>query len=308
LESIVREIREDIEAIESNEALYAETSFSARLVAMDFLEFDVDERVEALLLTNGQCKELEDLRQYADRVQMQLEIVDKRLFQRLRDGIASRYYTGTALRQLILKYAGDNSSKGNGRDEGYDVLDALTNGFLLMGAAPEETKTREPEMWFYQPTPTRVVLELAEKANFRPHDVFYDIGSGLGQVAILVHLLSQVRAKGVEFEPAYCDYARRCARALNLSQVEFINADAREVDYSNGTVFFLYTPFEGKMLERVLEKLADESAGKEIRLYTYGPCTSQVARQSWLERLDQNGSEVYRLATFETSAQAKKEK
>jgi SAM-dependent methyltransferase len=153
-------------------------------------------------------------------------------------------------------------------------------------------------MWFYQPTPARIVLELAEKADFQPHDVFYDIGSGLGQVAILVHLLSQVWAKGVEFEPAYCDYARRCARELNLSQVAFINADARAADYSDGTAFFLYTPFEGKMLERVLEKIKDESVGRDIRLYTYGPCTLQVARQGRLERLDQNGSEVYRLAIF----------
>ena len=240
----------------------------------------------------------------ACRLQMQLEGVDQSLFQRLRDGIASRNYTGAELRQLILKYAGGGPGEGSEGDEGYDALDALTNGFLLMGVAPEETRAREPGMVFYQPTPARVVLELVEKADFRPHDVFYDIGSGLGQVAILVHLLSGVRAKGVEFEPAYCDYARRCARELNLSKVEFINADAREADYSDGIAFFMYTPFEGEMLEQVLERLEDQAGRRGIRLYTYGPCTSQVARQSWLERVDHNGSEVYKLATFETPAQA----
>jgi precorrin-6B methylase 2 len=139
-----------------------------------------------------------------------------------------------------------------------------------------------------------------ERADFRQGDVFYDIGSGLGQVSILVHLLSGVQAKGVEVEPAYCDYARRCARGLNLSQVEFINVDAREADYSDGTVFFLYTPFEGKMLEQVLERLKNESRTRRIRLYTYGPCTLQVTRQRWLERVDQNGNQVHRLAIFRT--------
>jgi len=155
-------------------------------------------------------------------------------------------------------------------------------------------------MVFYQPTPARIVLQLVDRAGFLQHDVFYDIGSGLGQVSILVHLLSGIRAKGVEFEPTYCDYARRCARGLNLPEVQFINADAREADYSDGTIFFMYSPFEGRMLERVLERLRHESAKRSIRLCTYGPCTQQVNRQSWLECLDDNGIRVDRLAMYRT--------
>ena len=300
MESIIREIRSYIEAIENDKALCEEMNFSDRGDALDSLEFDVIERVESLLLTNGRHEELMGLRQYAEMVKIRLEDVDERLFQRLRDNIASRNYTSAGLRQQIVKYAGDGPSEENEGDESYDDLDALTNGLLLIGPAPEETREREPEMVFYQPTPTRIVLELVEKANFRPQDVFYDIGSGLGQVSILVHLLSGVCAKGVEFQPAYCDYAKRCAEELNLSQVEFINADAREADYADGTVFFLYTPFEGRMLEQVLERLRDESRTRGIKLYTYGPCTLQVAQQNWLERVDQNGNNVYRLAMFRT--------
>jgi hypothetical protein len=303
LESIISEIRSDVENIESNEALYQDTNFRDRVDALDFLEFDVLGRVESLLLANGRRDELIGLKQYAETVKKRLEDVDERLFQRLRDNIASRNYTRAALRQQLVKYARAGPHEGNGGDEGYDSLDALVNGLLLMGTAPEETREREPEMVFYQPTPARVVLELVEEANFRPGDVFYDIGSGLGQVSILVHLLSGICAKGVEFEPAYCDYARRCARELNLSRVEFINADAREADYTDGTVFFLYTPFESRILEQVLGRLGDASRTREIRLYTYGPCTLQVTRQRWLERVDQNGSQVYKLASFKTLEQ-----
>jgi SAM-dependent methyltransferase len=303
LESSISEIRSRVETIESNEALYEDTNFRDRVGALDFLEFDVLDRVEGLLLTDDQHTELIDLRQYATTVKTRLEVVDERLFQRLRDNVASQNYTGAELKRLLIEYAGSDPSEG---DEGYDGLDALVNGLLLRGTAPEETREWEPEMVFYQPTPTRTVLELIEKASFRPNDVFYDIGSGLGQVSILVHLLSRVRAKGVEFEPAHCDYARQCAQALNLSQVEFINVDAREADYTDGTVFFLYTPFEGKMLEQVLRKLRDESRTREIRLYTYGPCTLQVTQQRWLERVDHNGRQVYRLAIFKTSRKESK--
>jgi hypothetical protein len=300
LESTIREIRSYIKAIENDKALYEEMNFSDRVDALDSLEFDVIERIESLLLTSDRHEELMGLRRYAETVKRRLEDIDERLFQRLRDDIASHNYTGAGLRQQIVKYAGGGPSEENVGDESYDNLDAFTNGLLLIGPAPEETREREPEMVFYQPTPTRIVLELVENADFQPQDVFYDIGSGLGQVTILVHLLSGVHAKGVEFEPAYCDYARRCAEELNLSQVAFINADARKVDYADGTAFFLYTPFEGRILEQVLERLRDESRTREIKLYTYGPCTLQVAQQNWLERVDQNGSEVYRLALFRT--------
>jgi hypothetical protein len=143
---------------------------------------------------------------------------------------------------------------------------------------------------------------MVDKTDFRPDDVFYDVGSGLGQVAILVHLLSGVRTRGLEVEPAYCHYATRCARALNLSRVEFINVDAREAGYSDGTIFFLYTPFEGGMLDQVLGRLRDESRKRSVRLYTYGPCTLVVSQQVWLERVDHNGNRVDRLATFKTRA------
>ena len=33
----------------------------------------------------------------------------------------------------------------------------------------------------YEATPARVALELVDRVNFRRGDVFYDLGSGLGQ-------------------------------------------------------------------------------------------------------------------------------
>ena len=298
MDSIIGEVRSNIEAIEGHTALYEETNFSDRAEALDFLESDAIDRIEGLLLKDGWSEALTSLKQYAETVRTRLEGVDAGLFCGLRQKIASGNYTNAELRQRIVGYAGGASSGGHQADEGYDSLDALVSGLLLTEVAPEGASPRGPEMVFYQPTPARIVLEMVEKSECRQHDVFYDIGSGLGQVSILVHLLGGIRAKGVEVEPAYCDYATRSARGLNLSQVQFINVDAREADYSDGTIFFLYTPFEGRMLERVLERLRHESTKRRIRLCTYGPCTLQVIQQKWLERLDQNGLQENRLAMF----------
>lgn len=294
----VREIRSSVEAIESDAALYQETSFSARRQALDFLEFHVVDRIEGLLLRHGCSGPLVDLRTYAETVRARVDAVDERLFRRLRDDIASGHCTTAELWRRIAGCRRTTTGGGSDSGEGYDELDALVDGLLFTEVAPEGASERDPEMVDYQPTPARVVVQMVEGADFRPDDVFFDIGSGLGHVPILVHLLSGVRTKGVEIEFAYCEYARRRARELNLSQVQFIHADAREADYSDGTFFFLYTPFEGKILDRVMERLGQESRRRKIRLCTYGPCSRQADRQRWLERLHHNSHLPNQLAVF----------
>jgi hypothetical protein len=296
---VIYEIQSDIEAIEKDPALYAETNFDSRAEAIDFIEFDIIDRIEGLFQTIDQPEELAALKQSAERLKRQLEQIDDRLFQRIRADIQTGVCTGTALKVLIDQYVGcDASSRRQLGDIGYDRLDVFINGLLLTDPIPVETKDREPEMVFYQQTPARIILELIQQANLTDQDVFYDLGSGLGQVPILVNLISGASARGVEFEPAYCDYARACAAELNLSRVEFMNVDARAADYSEGTVFFMYTPFEGRLLQEVLEKLHREAHRRKIRLFTYGPCTPIVAQQHWLMCVDQHGDQLYKLGIF----------
>jgi hypothetical protein len=294
---VICEIRSDIEDIEKNSALYEETNFDSRVEAIDYIEFNIIDRIEGLLHTINQPEELTTLKQSAERVKRQLEEIDDNLFQRLRANIRGGGCTGTALKGLIDEYVGGDPRKQH-VEIGYDSLDVFVNGLLLVNPVPIETKNREPEMVYYQQTPARIILELVEKAHFTGKDVFYDLGSGLGQVPILVNLLSGTTAKGIEFEPAYCDYARGCAAELNLSRVEFVNVDARKADYSDGTVFFMYTPFKGRLLQEMLEKLREEARWRRIRLFTYGPCTPEVSRQSWLKCVNQNGADLNQLGVF----------
>lgn len=296
---IIHEIQSDIAAIENNAALDEERNFDGRAEAIDSIEFSIIDRIDGLLHRGYQPEELITLKQSAERLKRQLEEINDRLFRRLRAGIRAGNYTGTALEMLIDEYVGRDLQDHELQDGvGYDNLDVFINGILLTNPIPEETKDREPEMVYYQQTPARIILELIKKASLTTQDVFYDLGSGLGHVPILVNLLSGATARGVEFEPAYCAHAQRCAAELNLLRVEFINIDARHADYSDGTAFFMYTPFEGRILQDVLEKLRGEAQRRRIGLFTFGPCTPTVSRQRWLERVDQHGSHIYRLGVF----------
>ncbi len=165
---------------------------------------------------------------------------------------------------------------------GYDALDELLAG-VLQGEEPQDPpEAPGPEQVFYQPTPVRHVLELIRLSGLGKDDVLIDLGSGLGHVCMLVSMLTGARAVGIEMEGVYVASARACAESLGLSRVQFIEQDARAADLSAGTVFWLYTPFTGSMLNEGLGRLRDEAAKRTIRIGTLGPCTQRAAAEAWL--------------------------
>jgi len=262
------------------------------------LNFRFDQ-IGDLQQTTAQPDQLILLQHRAEKVKSDLEEIDSKMFQRLQASIRLGEYTGAAFKDLIGKYVDLNIDHTADQEKiGYDNLDIFINGLLQFQTMPEQTKDLEPEMVYFQKTPARFVFKLVEYSHFLKEDVFFDLGSGLGQVAILVNILAGITVKGVEFEPAFCDYARDCAAELNLSNVTFINVDARKADYSEGTIFFMFTPFKGEILQEVLAILRKESLSRKIKIITYGPCTAQVALQSWLDFANPGGDNVYNLGVF----------
>ena len=293
------ELQSYMEAIEKNAALYEEKNFDERIGVIDFIGFQVIDQIEELLRKTAQPDKLILLKYRAEKIKSELEEIDIKLFQRLRANIRTDGYTGTAFRNLVNEYFDFNAEyKEHLEEPGYDNLDIFINGLFPFRTMPDQTKDLEPEMVYYQKTPARIVFELVEKSHFTREDVFFDVGAGLGQVTILVNLLAGITAKGVEFEPAFCGYASDCAREFNLSNVTFINVDARKADYSEGTIFFMFTPFKGEILQEVLEMLRKESLLRKIKIITYGPCTARVALQSWLDFAAPKDDNIYKLGVF----------
>ncbi len=250
----------------------------------------------------------------AAQVKAALEEVDDRLFARLRAQIVAGWHRGDEFEELLVNYCGVDTAEGTG----YDMLDVFVNRLCSFLPMPVSTRTLEAEMVDFHKTPARVVLELAQLIG--PGDVFVDLGAGLGQVVLLVHLLTGVPASGVEIEPAFCRYARDCAAGLGLpgvgssgafdpdgarvpAGVAFVEGDARFANYSEGTVFFMYTPFTGELLETVFELLRREGLSRPFTLVTYGPCTLSAARQSWLRATGPLPNGVDKLGIFRATGE-----
>ncbi len=171
--------------------------------------------------------------------------------------------------------------------------DAWVDRVLGVPALPADGPSLPRDGVPYLPASVDALLHVAGLVE--PADVFIDVGSGLGRPAVLVSLLTGAACVGIEVQPQLVHAARELAARLRLPRVSFVEADAAaSVDVlSRGTVFFLYCPFSGERLERLVAALEPVAHAHPIRLC----CVDVVLPEcAWLEQVLElpGGLEVHR--------------
>lgn len=146
----------------------------------------------------------------------------------------------------------------------------------------------------------RVLFDLVDHVPWQGGDRFCDLGSGLGRAAIVVHWLTGLPTWGIEVQPAYCAFARELAASFGLHDVTFIEGDAKEADLSIANVFYLFTPFKGRTLRCVLDRLAAEASKRPIILCTYGAISLVVAQEPWLKEATGNPPHAFSLGIWQS--------
>jgi hypothetical protein len=261
-----------IEELERDPLLDRPDRLRQRIEALDHLEAWLVHGENTLPMEPRICQKA---RAICDR----LEGVNARLYQTIRSEIQRG-----AGKNIFSQYLSEPGSDPEVVDwEGYDYLDELIGGVLQLQEPSTEAAQLEKEMVAYQPTPARHLFDLISRTGLTERDVLVDLGSGLGHVPLLTAICTDARCNGIELEPAYIDCARRCAQSLNLNRVTFVQQDVRAANLSEGTVFYLYTPFTGTILRAVLDSLRREAASRKMRICTFGPCTPTVAAEPWVE-------------------------
>jgi SAM-dependent methyltransferase len=120
----------------------------------------------------------------------------------------------------------------------------------------------------YLPCSVATLVEMVERADVRPVDVFVDVGSGLGRATALVHSMTGASCIGIEIQSGLVRAARELAARLNLARASVLEGDAAELTgfIPIGTVFFLYCPFSGARLAKVLDDLEVIARTRSIRV------------------------------------------
>jgi hypothetical protein len=266
--------------------------FRERVEALDRLDaYPLDRQFSALDSDSIEAR----LYRRARTLQAKLEATNLKFYDTIREEIQRGAAPNRLLQWTIRSGKGGDAIRLAPGDS-YDYLDELVSGVLRF-VEPDARILRLPaEMVAYQPTPARHIFDLMARTQFTERDVLFDLGSGLGHVPLLASICTSGCSVGIEVEGAYVDCARQSAYELNLNNVTFIQQDAREVDLSKGTVFYLYTPFLGTILREVLDLLRREAVSREIRVCTFGPCTPTVGEERWLEPIEP--PEAGRVAVF----------
>jgi hypothetical protein len=290
------ELKPQILALLNDKTLFEETNLKARMDAIDFIKYAGQARH-----LKGQDLELGKLYQEATNLQARLVETNEALFQRMRSDLRAGNYTQEILKAYLMKFT-DYAPRNRGQPRfEFDVLDALLANVIFWPDPPSESRSRTSGMIRYEPTPANIILELIDSVPLLPQDLFVDIGSGLGLVVILVNLLTGVPALGIEYDPAYCAYAQARAAELGLKDVTFINVDARQADFDQGSIFYLFTPFIDEIFDIVIEKLRPVAKKRSIYVCSYGTCTTELAKLPWLQIRDPAMEHDFSLAIFISS-------
>ena len=270
-----------VDEIEADPSLTAPDRFRERIDALDRLDtYSLDTQI----LLAGSASSLAALHACAVALRTKLEGANSEFYQGVRDAIRRGAGRDVLLRwdSLPKREAPSHDGTTPADADSYDYLDELVSGVFRFAVTDEPKANLSAEMVAYQPTPARHVFDLIRRMQLTEQDVFFDLGSGLGHVPLLVAICTGARCVGVELEPSYVKCARNSAQELSLANATFLTQDAREADLSSGKVFYLYTPFRGAILRAVLDRLRLEALTREIRVCTFGPCTPIVAAESWL--------------------------
>ncbi len=286
-------LERDLAALEQDPTLNEDDNLAARFEALKTLDF-LEEAFQIQASHQSAATGLLRVR----ALQGDLDKRNQDLFRMLRTGIRTGVVTPRQLRNLFesnCRYRQDGSEWLHFRAE---AADALAAGLFHSDCPPQPWEGSDSEMIHYESTPVSALLELVDRVPLTRADRFVDIGSGLGQVALLVHLLTGVEAIGLEVMPAYVDHARCEAARLGIGRVAFRQGDARSAGLCAGTVYFLYSPFRGEMLRTVLGRLRHEACERRLTICSFGPCTAQIAAERWLTSEDAEMGHEFRLAIF----------
>lgn len=180
--------------------------------------------------------------------------------------------------------------------------DAWLDSVLGLDELPDDDPALPRGCVPYLPCSVDALLRLVEHAEVRSSDVFVDIGAGHGRAALLVHLLTGASAIGIEIQPSLVRASRALSARLHLERFSVIEGDAAVLtrSVSTGSVFFLYCPFGGDRLEKVLSDLELIARTKRIRLC----CVDlPIAPRPWLALVSESSDLAIFRSTLEPLGQ-----
>jgi SAM-dependent methyltransferase len=141
------------------------------------------------------------------------------------------------------------------------------------------------------------IMQILSSAGLTSSDTFIDIGCGRGRVICCASLFPVKKTIGIEIIPEHWAIAHQNVLQMRgrHSPIEVLNQGAEDFDYDEGTIFYLYNPFNAVIMNRVLSRI-HQSLQKKKRAITiiyanpvYESCLSSCSWLTLQERWEAGG-------------------
>jgi len=161
-----------------------------------------------------------------------------------------------------------------GIDTSYSFNDSFTQGL-------------HEDSLVYSPTGYGTIQKVIDYLKLNKDDVFIDFGCGKGRVIFAVGTQRLKKVIGVELDKRLTDIAKANLSKLkfNNTPIEILNINAIDFDPKEGTIFFMFNPFEYKTMEDVLNNIKNSliSHHRKIRIVYHNPRFKSILdRKDWL--------------------------
>ncbi|MES2920302.1 MAG: class I SAM-dependent methyltransferase [Verrucomicrobiota bacterium] len=160
-----------------------------------------------------------------------------------------------------------------------------------------ETKSMHDDSFWYESKSYYLNWLYLRPVRLTAQDVVYDIGCGAGRLLFVAALIGVKRGVGLELSERLSELARTNASKLRWSHppIEIRQADASQVDYSEGTVFLMCNPFGARTLETVLDQIRSSltTNPRQIRLMYIHPEPDHLALFAKCDWLDKTGERTF---------------
>jgi predicted RNA methylase len=116
-------------------------------------------------------------------------------------------------------------------------------------------------------------------------DVVYDLGAGYGRFVIYGALVSPAKFKGIEIVRERAAHIGSAQGRLRLRNACVVAENAAAADFTDGTKFYLFSPFFTPTLRAVARKLEACAAKRPITVVAIYHAAAYFSRLRWLTKV-----------------------
>jgi hypothetical protein len=144
--------------------------------------------------------------------------------------------------------------------------------------------------------------EIFAHIDLKPGKVFYDLGSGYGNVLFYGAMqFPKVQFKGIEILAERNTICETIVQKTGLANVEAIRGNILETDFSDGDVFYIFNPLFDFQYDILLEQLHDISLRKPVTVVAESRC-DVFDRAEWLKHYRTTDIDILRRVKYYRSS------